>query len=405
MVDKKIIHIFHDDKFIDPAIKLFESVCPNISEYYILKEENVPFQYVTSKLVKRLDFSNREIKNTFIVNLNSSTKHVLFLHALDYQKQEIVLKCNPQVKKVWFIWGYDLYYNWELFNRSIYEAETRKNISIKSGLKQYLIFNTVSFFLFKKKKITFFLPSRLKNILDYNYNTFFYKSAQLIDIVVPIVPNEFELIKKMNLKAKLASFTYGCIEDLLGDKINSHVLGQPNILIGNSADPSNNHLDIFYKLSKLDLQNKKVYVPLSYGGNENYKLKVIEIGTQLFGDKFHPLTDFMSLVDYNNILLSCGTLIFNHIRQQGVGNIIIMGHLGAKIFLNKKSPVYKYYKELGLCIYDNNSLDNNLLNDKIKSNQYQTNKNLLFDLYSKKNVHDKIRNLISIVDSLNKFDE
>ena len=42
----------------------------------------------------------------------------------------------------------------------------------------------------------------------------------------------------------------------------------------------------------------------------------------------------------------CDTLIFNHIRQQGVGNIITLGYLGAKIYLNKKSPVFEFYKNV-----------------------------------------------------------
>jgi hypothetical protein len=104
----------------------------------------------------------------------------------------------------------------------------------------------------------------------------------------------------------------------------------------------------------------------------------------------------MTLEEYNTILLSCGTLIFNHVRQQGIGNIITLGYLGATLFLNAKSPVYSYYQSLGIKIFKIDETTSQL-SYKLNEQEISNNQTVLFDLYSRKAVHHKIKTLIQIV--------
>ena len=53
-----------------------------------------------------------------------------------------------------------------------------------------------------------------------------------------------------------------------------------NIQVGNSADPTNNHIEAFEMLRKYKHENVKIYVPLSYG-NQNYASTVISKGGAL----------------------------------------------------------------------------------------------------------------------------
>jgi len=397
----KIIHIFDDDKFIDPAIKLFESVYPGMGEYWIIKNDNEVFNYVRSGLVKRFNAFNQENFKSFVREINQleDSNPIVFFHALEYTKQKIVLELSNRVTKVWFIWGYDLYGNWPLLKKNIFEEYTKSFIhqTEKQRVNHNLIFNNFNFWLFKN--LVFFkhiLPLKIINVLRANYDTIFYKAAKKIDVVVPVVLGELNILKQMGIEATYAPFTYGSIEDLLGDKIDENVFESNNILVGNSADPSNNHIEVFLKLSKMDLENRKVYVPLSYGGNDVYKDYIIRKGQELLGNNFVPLTDFIHLEKYNEILLSCSVLIFNHVRQQGVGNIIIMGYLGARIFINSKSPVYKTYKDLGIKIFNFKSLKSADL-ISLNKEEHELNKKLLFDLYSEEAVKNKIKELFSIV--------
>jgi hypothetical protein len=392
----KFIHIFDDDKFIDPTIQLFEEVIPHESIYYVNKLKNSDFKYVKSSNVIRVDLSIQQEKKDLLQFINSNTSHVVFLHALESNKQNLVFEILPIIKKVWFIWGYDLYSNWSLLKQNIYEPNTQSLLNLKTDLKTKLIHNPFSFYLFQKRHLVKKISKKAYNILSNAFDTPFYRAAQLIDYVVPVVPTEYHIIKKMNLPAQYAPFTYGCIEDLLGDKINERVNNQPNILVGNSADPSNNHLEVFLELSKLDLQDRKVYVPLSYSGNSQYKENVLQVGRELLGSNFYPLLDFMTLEEYNKILLSCGTLIFNHVRQQGVGNIITLGYLGATLFLNAKSPVYSYYQSLGMKIFTIQEVFSQLSNT-LEEQQLKNNQKMLFSLYSRSAVHDKIKTLVQMV--------
>jgi len=397
----KITHIFNDDQFIDPAIKLFESVVPNRSTYFVLKQTSAPFKYIKSNKVESLLIRNEKDEFQFVNYIHKNEINVIFFHALNSKKQRLVNLLGNKIVKVWFIWGYDFYQSWGLLKNSIYESQTREFLNNKSThFKNKLIFNKLSFWVFSKLKIRkFILPKGVNTILNNNYLTEFYKAAQKIDIVVPVVPTEYNLVKKMGINPIYAPFTYGCLEDILENKIKDNVLKAKNILIGNSANPTNNHVDVFKRLAKFDFKDRKIYVPLNYSGSKEYINFVKEKGYYYFGDNFKPILDFLPLQEYNKLISSCNVAIFNHIRQQAVGNIITLGYLGAKIFLNKKSPVFKYYKNLGMKINSIGEINQILIDEKLNFSEFENNRFILFRVYSKKAVQIKISNLLSIVNN------
>ena len=122
-----------------------------------------------------------------------------------------------------------------------------------------------------------------------------------------------------------------------------------------------------------------------------------EYGDSYFKENFRPILNFLSLKEYNNIVSSCGILIFNHVRQQGVANIISLGYLGAKLFLNKKSPVYKYYKDLGVDINTIQDITEEQLINNLTMAAFKNNQKLFSDIYSKKAVLEKVNKLLDIL--------
>ncbi|MGP4883030.1 hypothetical protein ACTXQV_67810, partial [Klebsiella pneumoniae] len=70
----------------------------------------------------------------------------------------------------------------------------------------------------------------------------------------------------------------------------------------------------------------------------------------IFGDKFLPVVDYMPIQQYVGILINCGFVIMNHVRQQALGNILIMLYLGAKVFLREENPVYTFLKNHGVAL-------------------------------------------------------
>lgn len=397
----KIIHVFNDDKFVDVAIKLFEIACPNQSHYWINSKNKQPFKYVTSKLAKPIFLNEIQDNQKFVDYVVSMSNIVVFLHALDAPKQSLVNRLPENIVKIWFLWGYDFYRKWPLLKNNNLEFYTNKKFKKKQSLKQLLIYNSLTFYFFKNRKMYgFLIPKKVQVILENNFNTEYYRAVLKIDAVAPVVPTEFNLVKKVNPKIKFVPFTYGSIEDLLGEFINKNVIFASNILVGNSADPTNNHLDVFIKLSRLNLRNRKVVVPLSYGGSIEYRDQIISEGKRLLGHNFLPITEFMSLKDYNKLLISCGTLIFNHVRQQGVGNIISMGYLGAKLFINEKSPVYKFFKNEGIVMNSIQELDQMNLNSNLTEKSFHHNKTVLYKLYSEEKSIKKIKDLIDVVERI-----
>ena len=390
----KILHIFDDEKFVDSAIRIFESVYPNQSQYLVVTEkEDLSFIYVKSKLVEPVTLNQQSDFVALSNRVKTSSSKIVFLHALNRRKQNLVNQLNEDITKVWFLWGYDLYNHWKPLKYKIYDKKTleflNRNYTLKSRFLNWLFYQKNIYKLFKfSKKI---------------YKTDFYRTVQKIDIAVPVLASEMEFILSLNKKIKYAPFAYGCIEHLLGNRIKENSLMAKNILVGNSAAPTNNHVEAFLILSKLDLQGRKVIVPLNYGDKGEYLTHVLNQGYELLGENFYPLTDFLPLDEYNELILSCGFAVFNHIRQQAVGNIIIMGYFGAKLILNNKGVAYKYFKSIGLDIFSINELDNSTLNSGLDKEEFENNRKILFDNYSLESVKIKVEKLVSIaVDSVHK---
>lgn len=124
-----------------------------------------------------------------------------------------------------------------------------------------------------------------------------------------------------------------------------------NILVGNSADPSNNHLDVFDKLEAFKAQDIKIYAPLTYG-NPDYAKTIIEEGKQRFGDKFDAFMEHMPFNQYLDVLGKIDIAIFNHKRQQAMGNTITLLGLGKKVFMRSDVTQWEFFKSHDIVVYD-----------------------------------------------------
>ncbi len=125
-----------------------------------------------------------------------------------------------------------------------------------------------------------------------------------------------------------------------------------SILLGNSADLTNDHKEALANLSNFSQESIQIICPLSYGGNAAYISEVIKFGHDLFGEKFVPLTDFMSKKEYGEVLAKIDICIMNHKRQQGLNNIRALLYLKRKVYLNKAATPYEYFTENGVSVYD-----------------------------------------------------
>ena len=138
------------------------------------------------------------------------------------------------------------------------------------------------------------------------------------------------------------------------------------IQIGNSATETNNHFEVFEKLKKYRNENIMLYVPLSYGDKE-YAKKVIKKGYEIFGEKkFKPILEFMPFDKYLEFLAKIDIAIFNHNRQQGMGNIITLLGLGKKVYMRSDVTSWKMFEEKGIKIFDFENIEISLIDERIK---------------------------------------
>ena len=124
-----------------------------------------------------------------------------------------------------------------------------------------------------------------------------------------------------------------------------------NIMVGNSADPTNNHFEVFDKLEVFKEQEIHIYVPLTYG-NHAYAQEVIAEGKKRFGEKFKPLQEHMPFSEYLEFLGSIDIAIFNHNRQQAMGNAITLLGLGKKVFLRSDVSQWDFFNGIGIKVFD-----------------------------------------------------
>jgi dTDP-N-acetylfucosamine:lipid II N-acetylfucosaminyltransferase len=126
---------------------------------------------------------------------------------------------------------------------------------------------------------------------------------------------------------------------------------QMRILVGNSAGPTNNHIDIFEKLRRFKKHDIKLIVPLSYG-NMDYAEKVKKVGEDFFGEKFYPLLQKLSAEKYSELLSSVDVCVMNHNRSQGMGNIRALLYLGKKVYIRSGYAHYNFFKRKGITVFD-----------------------------------------------------
>jgi hypothetical protein len=359
---KKAIHIVIDDKFIDSAIDIFSRMLFFEHRYLWLRQYD-KFKWI--KQINKIEIIEDTKELIEILNIDAD---IIFIHSLYFHPRHL-LHINANIKTVWIFWGYDAYSNKGFFNEHkllrvhFYKSYTQKYI------KEY-----------RKKRLIENFKSFIHNIF---FNHYYWLFVKRVDYIANELSFEYELLKKNNnLSAKYIYFQYLFQET-------QYVITGDNILLGNSADISNNHLDVIQLLKNIDLRNRKIFLPLSYPSysDKAIYIKRIQESLELVQNiSSEIMEDYMPLEKYHEKISSCAYAIFGHIRQQALGNIIQLLFNGCKIFLYKESIVYRALVEKGFILFTiDNDLNHDLLNTPLTEDEKQRNKALYFKNYNYEN--------------------
>ncbi|CAI3796493.1 TDP-N-acetylfucosamine:lipid II N-acetylfucosaminyltransferase [Rheinheimera sp. MM224] len=328
---KEICHLMYLDKFSKPFYLLIKNHFTSQPHHFITYGESVS-DYVP-------DFSENHLTNRLsafinaIPTLNRSDK--VILHGAFSTKVLFYLMLQPWLwnKVYWVIWGKDL----QFFNN-------RKR-SISYVIRKFVL-------------------SRVKAYITY-------------------LPEDYEkakcLINAKPVFRECIAYPSNVVSDF--DDRDCERKKLKIIMVGNSADPSNSHVDVFDKLVGSKDEISKLIVPLSYG-DKIYAAEIIEKGQAIFKDKFSPLTEMLPLNDYKKILKQIDLAFFNHDRQQAMGNTIYLLSLGKTVYMRENTPSWLFFESKGVVL---KSIKDDEL-EYIAPSESMSNKRAIFKYFNEENL-------------------
>jgi dTDP-N-acetylfucosamine:lipid II N-acetylfucosaminyltransferase len=355
----RILHLGVDDKFTNFFFETCEYVLPGRNRYLVVDEKEA-LQYV------RPAAAVSRVKPGFLHSTEMrqilAKSRVLVIHFLTDAVIDFLPRVPEQVVVVWSGWGKDYYARFPSFRQWAYQEKTRKLMSE-----------------LEPDRAPAGLVDRIRcKIADRCRKHQEKKAIGRINYFSSPLPQDYPLVRAAfpSFSARYLQLNYGSVEDTF--QVGPDTVSGKNILVGNSADPANNHLEVFDVLKDLDLSDRLIYVPLSYGDRQ-YRDRVISAGNALFGGRFSPLLDFMPLEQYNRTVASCGTVIMNHRRQQAIGNIGTMLYKGAKLFLNGEGIAFGFFAGQGAHLSSVAALDarDERVFDELAEHQVAENRRIL----------------------------
>lgn len=323
----KIVHFATDEKFLNVAQSLFEEAFPGCNTYLVPEPKAGVLKYIA-------DTTNVRLKPRLWFKLARFTRpaggaDLLVVHGMTSLFARTLRAARPDGAVVWIGWGFDYY---ELLEGQLGPALLEQTAGLQAALEPA-----------HAPPPHGRRPSPIATV------------AAHID-VFSVNPSEVEPLRRALPELRgachvLPSFT---VEDVF-DRGPARMDG-PDILLGNSGSPSNNHLEAFDALLPLIGNTRRLVVPLSYG-HAAYAEHVARAGRERFGARFEALRTWLPIDAYNLRLRSCGLVVMNHRRQKAVGNIGAALYKGAKVFLRPENPLFGFYTSLGAVIHSTEMLE------------------------------------------------
>lgn len=375
----KYVHLMYDNFYCNKFMH-FTNEHFNEKEhlYLFIVPEGHNFNYVNpngAKNAKIINLKNDINKlNYYFNNTNKIFIHYLFGHIC-----RTLIKLGIKKELFWVLYGGDLYnhIDKELHSNKTKEFMTKIGFEFKSNKSNL---NKV----YRKsliRELNFVLTSKKGDYEIFKNN--FISNTTRFDFLHPL-PVDFDLLDEEKIK--------------INEKYNFENKYEKVLLVGNSANSLNNHIDILYELKRYNLKNTCIIMPLSYSGHDRYINQLIKKGKEMFGDKFIPITEYLPHDVYSNILKQVDVAIFNHNRQQALANIIALLYLGKKVYIKKNISSYNFLTSQGLKVYKINELKNsNSIKELVEidseiSSKNRTNVKVNFNINQRNKIAEKIFN-------------
>jgi dTDP-N-acetylfucosamine:lipid II N-acetylfucosaminyltransferase len=218
----------------------------------------------------------------------------------------------------------------------------------------------------------YYFQNRPKNLVGYLNERLRKSMIKKFFFISSLIPDELELIKinyqtnAVHLNAFYPNPTrYESTEIVSEQKLDKKL----SFLVGNSADPQNNHLEMLAALAHLK-GHIKIYCILSYAiVDTNYVEQVKKLGEKLFADDFIALDSFMKPDEYKEFISNVDFACYYHNRQQAMGNIFQFLYMGKAVFLRQDTLSCFFLQKHNLVVQNTDGLAQMSLADLVNLKQ------------------------------------
>lgn len=354
----KLIHFHIDSKFIDDTLNylnksfhneiIFFEENNNLEIENRLKKLNIPYKIINKTTENFINIVLPNLQKYDAIILNSYT--LFFDEIIDY---------FPKDTKIFLrFYGYELY----SLVRGNYLSKTTLDTVYPIKLKH----NTYSKY-FKKK---------LKRLFKREWQVDYEKQKQVYQKFTRILlfhDWEYRELSKYFYLPHFISLPWIQTTDYKPQEKHHQ------ILIGNSKNFWNNHLDIIKKINNYRALDTNQYILFFNYGNENNYTKTIRRLISRSIKNYLLIEDFLPIEKFRETYRTTSALVINSYRQHALGNIFTALLYGVKIYLNPKSSTYPWLKQLGFQVFDINQLITDIKNNQISLNLEEQRYNI--DLY------------------------
>ncbi len=270
-----------------------------INEHFDARKHCFIFYNSNSKFVIPTQYENVVVCQLQSIDINLQKVKKIFIHSLSATAVNWFYDNKSLLKRCyWIVWGYD-----------IYGPENEQSRFVKENVKAVIT-----------------------NFDKTTYLNKYHKDKTIYEL--PFYPS---VVSKKYLDSAIKN------------------PAPITVQINNSADGST--LEMLDILAKFSSKNLRITTILSYAQTQ-FNEEIIKKGTELFGDKFFAVTDYLEPEEYANHIKNIDILILNQSRQQGVGNIRCNLYLGHKVYIRSEITTYRGFINKGYKIFDSNKIKN-----------------------------------------------